>query len=661
MAENRTIRIYSEDDHELPQVSIRMVKERTLLSEEAMNTPEAAIRVMQDFLKEMDREMVCVVNLQNDLKPISMNVVSMGALNQSLVHPREIMKSAILSNAASFMLIHNHPSGSLQPSAEDIRITDRMQQVGELLGIPLTDHIITGLDQQYYSFHEKRIVEFEPIRYSSDLNKIHLGTRVAEGATDREYDTTSIPTSNDRVRESSSDENQSFTKTTALPVQGKDLSSIMQSLEMGVQDFLDGDQARYQEFLRVMTKFHSYSLNNTLLIAMQRPDATLCNSYKRWQSLGRQVKRGEKGITIIAPAPVKAKKMRERKDQDQKPIIGADGHPEMEEVETVIPRFKATTVFAYEQTEGEPLPLLEVSELSASVENFDIFMEAIKRISPVPIRFDEISGGAKGYYSNATKEIVLNQGMSESQTMKTAIHECAHAWLHDKEIMLANGVEKDRMTKEIEAESCAFCVCAAFNLDTSDYSFPYISGWSKEHDMKELKGSLDIIRKTSGELIDQLTNEMQAVMQERTRSEEQVMDSVQSPVEASISFYVAECIEFPVMGEYHEGLTLEQAMEAYEKIPSDRIHGVKGIGFDLQDGSIYSGQYELFAGGKVCHEALDLVDHYKNSPLVQDAVKRLDTFSEKKQEKQADVSKDNLMKQEQAAGKPHKKREAMSL
>ena len=207
-------------------------------------------------------------------------------------------------------------------------------------------------------------------------------------------------------------ENISLSETTALPVQGKDLSSIMKSLEMGVQDFLDGDQARYQEFLKVMTKFHSYSLNNTLLIAMQRPDATLCNSYKRWQSLGRQVKRGEKGITIIAPVPVKAKKMRERMDQDQKPIIGADGHPEMEEVETVIPRFKATTVFAYEQTEGDPLPLLEVAELSASVENFDIFMEAIKRVSPVPIRFEEISGGAKGYYSNATKEIVLNQGMS---------------------------------------------------------------------------------------------------------------------------------------------------------------------------------------------------------------------------------------------------------
>ena len=223
------------------------------------------------------------------------------------------------------------------------------------------------------------------------------------------------------------------------------------------------------------------------------------------------------------------------------------------------------------------------------------------------------------------------------------------------------GIMPQMDTLTFEAESCAFCVCAAFHLDTSEYSFPYISGWSKEHDMKELKGSLDIIRKTSGELIDQLTNEMQAVTQERTKSEESEVDSVQSPVEASISFYVAECIEFPVMGEYQEGLTLEQAMEAYEKIPSDRIHGVKGIGFDLQDGSIYSGQFEIFAGGKVNHEALNLVEHYRNSPLVQDAVMRLNTFSEKNQEKQAAVSKDNFMKQEQAAEKPHKKREVMSL
>ena len=197
--------------------------------------------------------------------------------------------------------------------------------------------------------------------------------------------------------------------------------------------------------------------------------------------------------------------------------------------------------------------------------------------------------------------LIINKGMSESQTMKTAIHECAHSLLHDKDIMMSNHVEKDRMTKEIEAESCAFCVCAAFNLDTGDYSFPYISGWSKEHDMKELKGSLDLIRKTSGEFIDKVTQEMQAIIEERTKA-------VEVQMEGTITFYVAECMEFPVMGEFHDGLSLDEAIKVYESIPSDRMHGIKGIGFDLQDDSIYSGQYELFSGGKVLYDSIDLVE-----------------------------------------------------
>ena len=334
--------------------------------------------------------------------------------------------------------------------------------------------------------------------------------------------------------------------------------------------------------------------------------------------------------------------------------LGEDGHPKLEEVEVVIPRFRPTTVFAYEQTEGEPLPFLVPEELTASVENYEIFMEAITRVSTVPIRFDEITNGAKGYYSNATKEIVINKGMSESQTMKTAIHECAHSLLHDKDIMMSNHVEKDRMTKEIEAESCAFCVCAAFNLDTGDYSFPYISGWSKEHDMKELKGSLDLIRKTSGEFIDKVTQEMQAIIEERTKA-------VEVQMEGTITFYVAECMEFPVMGEFHDGLSLDEAIKVYESIPSDRMHGIKGIGFDLQDDSIYSGQYELFSGDKVLYDAIDLVDHYKKNPIIQDAMKKLETYAAEKKQKNQSVSNTQKKKQEQVTDKPPKKREAISL
>lgn len=641
MAENNTSRIHNEKrENGLPQVAIRTVQERPLISNEKMDSPKAAIHVMSEFLSQMDRELVCVVNLQSDMKPINMNIVSMGALSESLVHPREMMKSAILSNAHSFMMIHNHPSGNLVPSKEDIAMTDRMHQVGELLGIQLVDHIITGRGNEYYSFHEKNTIPISHNRFTSDIDQLQIGNKVAEEQTG--YSEESNPVKNDRVQ------------TIALSVQGKDMNSIMQSLEMGVQNFLEGDQERYKEFLKVMTKFHNYSVNNTLLIAMQRPDATLCNSYKRWQSLGRQVKRGEKGITIIAPAPVKTKQTRERKDQYQQPVIGEDGHPELEEVEVVIPRFKPTTVFAYEQTEGEPLPFLVPEELTDSAENYEIFMEAINRVSTVPIRFDEISNGAKGYYSNATKEIVINKGMSESQTMKTAIHECAHSLLHDKDIMMSNHIEKDRMTKEIEAESCAFCVCAAFNLDTGDYSFPYISGWSKEHDMKELKGSLDLIRKTSGEFIDKVTQEMQAIIEERTKDAEVQM-------EGTITFYVAECMEFPVMGEFHDGLSLDEAIKVYESIPSDRMHGMKGIGFDLQDDSIYSGQYELFSGGKVLYDAIDLVDHYKKNPMIQNAMKKLETYAAEKKQKNQSVSNTQEKKQEQVADKPPKKKEAMSL
>ena len=244
--------------------------------------------------------------------------------------------------------------------------------------------------------------------------------------------------------------------------------------------------------------------------------------------------------------------------------------------------------------------------------------------------------------------------MSESQTMKTAIHECAHGLLHDKDIMKANGESKDRMTKEIEAESCAFCVCAAFNLDTGDYSFPYISGWSKEHDMQELKGSLDVIRKTSGEFIDKVTQEMQTILEERNQ-----MTEVQ--VEGTLTFYVAECMEFPVMGEFHDNLSLDEAIKIYESIPSDRMNGIKGIGFDLQDDTIFAGQYELFSGDKVLYDAIDMVDHYKKNPMIQDAMKKLETYVAQKHEKEQTVSKSQVMKQEPVAAKPPKKREAVSL
>ena len=289
---------------------------------------------------------------------------------------------------------------------------------------------------------------------------------------------------------------EELTKTKLLPIQGKDMDSIMQNLETGVAELFTSE--RYQEYLKTMSKFHNYSFNNTLLIAMQRPDATLVTGYRNWQSMGRQVKKGEKGITIIAPAPIKRKKEQAVLDQDQKPVIGPDGKPKTEEVEVTLPCFKAITVFDIEQTTGEPIQTLAPEILTAAVEDFDLFLEAIREISPVPIRFDAIEGSANGYYHNLDKEIVIKKEMSQSQTLKTAIHETAHARLHDKEIMESQGIEKDRLTKEVEAESVAYCVCSAFELDTSEYSFPYIAGWSsgKESPIlgpistKELSGSV---------------------------------------------------------------------------------------------------------------------------------------------------------------------------
>ena len=277
---------------------------------------------------------------------------------------------------------------------------------------------------------------------------------------------------------------EELTKTKLLPIQGKDMDSIMQNLETGVAELFTSE--RYQEYLKTMSKFHNYSFNNTLLIAMQRPDATLVTGYRNWQSMGRQVKKGEKGITIIAPAPIKRKKEQAVLDQDQKPVIGPDGKPKTEEVEVTLPCFKAITVFDIEQTTGEPIQTLAPEILTAAVEDFDLFLQAIREISPVPIRFDAIEGSANGYYHNLDKEIVIKKDMSQSQTLKTAIHETAHARLHDKEIMESQGIEKDRLTKEVEAESVAYCVCSAFELDTSEYSFPYIAGWSSGKEMREV-------------------------------------------------------------------------------------------------------------------------------------------------------------------------------
>ena len=810
----------------LEQVAIRMVEQPPLYSNEPMNNPDVAIRVMNEFLSQMDRELFCIVNLQADLTPINMNIVSVGSMNEALINPREIFKSAILSNAHSMMLIHNHPSGNLTPSTSDIQTTARMQELGELMGISLVDHIITGRNGNYYSFRDKGEFPDSRVRFSTRVEDIDLTKGMVTEATAPYEEVTDTKEKGD-VRDIPTVQ----TATIPLPVQGKDMDSIMQSLESGVEELFTSN--RYQEFLKTMAKFHNYSFNNTMLIAMQRPDATLVTSYKNWQSMGRQVMKGEKGITIIAPAPYKKMKEKEVLDENQRPIMGTDGKPKTEQVEVTVPHFKAVTVFDIAQTSGEPIQTLAPELLTAAVQDFDSFMQAIQKISPVPIRFDEIDGNANGYYHNADKEIVIKKGLSESQTLKTAIHETVHAKLHDKEIMESLGVEKDRLTKEVEAESVAYCVCSSFGLDTSDYSFPYIAGWSSSREMKEMKASMDVIRKTAGEMIDQLTEELEIILEEKQKTElhdkygilvdaleaagyrydyresepghivlapdgtheiagylqfeswgdikdwledtiaegtdiservdralypfkfdytleeemfrgngdryaiyhvdedtpgkqhlfmnmamvkedgitidaanykcvyssrlheneklddlyavfndnppadykahsmsvsdviitnrggdmqayyvdrfgfaelpdfavqrEKILDIVPEIENVDyendltcISFYAAECAEFPVMGEVHYDLTLPEALEAYEKIPSERMHGLKCVGFDLKDGSDYEGMQSLMIEGKIQKEFLNSIPGFRENSYVQNAISRVEKYLEER-------------------------------
>lgn len=650
--------------------------------------------------------------------------------------------------------------------------------------------------------------------------------------------------------------------TIPLPVAGKDMNSILKSLETGVENIFTGD--KYAQYLQTMSKFHRYSFNNTLLIAMQRPDATLVTGYRNWQSMGRQVKKGEKGITILAPAPIKRKREQEILDQNHKPLLDADGKPRTEEVEVVIPRFKPTTVFDISQTDGEPIETLAPEELTEAVADYDLFMEAITAVSPVPIRFDEIAGEAKGYYHSVDKEIVIQKGMSDSQTIKTAIHETGHARLHDKDLMAEQGIEKDRLTKEVEAESVAYCVCSAFGVDTSEYSFPYIAGWSSNRDMKELKASMDIIRKTAGEMIDELSDNLQELFAEKKQllesvqkqklipameaagyhfdelestdgnlrflpdgtheiggvmisdswndvkewlegvvledpdtaervervmhperyektSEElmfageeryalyqlnteskdvpyefmgmdfvkdhgmevtaadykcvysgilhdsvsldelysifnqnhpadfkghsmsvsdvvivnrdgdlkayyvdsfgfadlpdfvrqrQEMLGIESPEShlnvgeksSCISFYVAECSEFPVLGEFHQDLTLEQAFELFDQIPGSRMNGIKSIGFNLQDGSDYEGMFDLYVGRTLQKDIINSIPGYRDNKLVQKAISDAEKIIEKRQaeKEKPEIKKPEELQKEKKTRSQHR-REAMSL
>lgn len=318
------------------------------------------------------------------------------------------------------------------------------------------------------------------------------------------------------------------------------VQEITEKLEQGIKELFESE--KYKTYLNTMSKFHNYSFNNTMLIAMQKPDATLVAGFKAWQkNFDRHVKKGEKGIRILAPAPYKIKEEQEKLD----PVTGEimldkNGMPVTEEVEIKIPAFRVVPVFDVSQTDGKELPDIGVNELSGSVEDYEDFMQALTEVSPVPITYEDIEGKAKGYFRTTDHRIAIQEGMSQSQTVKTAIHEVAHAKLHDREQNqdIDAVLDKDRNTKEVEAESVAYTVCQHFGIDTSDYSFGYIAGWSSDRDMKELKSSLDTIRKTASELITGIEDRLAELQKDRAVEQEQKQELEESPAnrEAQLLF-----------------------------------------------------------------------------------------------------------------------------
>lgn len=302
------------------------------------------------------------------------------------------------------------------------------------------------------------------------------------------------------------------------------LKEITDSIEAGIKELFESD--KYKSYLQTMSRFHKYSLNNTMLISMQKPDATLVAGFNKWRDgFSRYVKKGEKGIKIIAPTPYKIKEEREKLDpQTKAPILDASGKVQTEEVEIQIPMFRVVSVFDVSQTEGEPLPTL-ASNLTGNVEKFEVFMEALKRTAPVPIEIKPMSEDTDGYYHIEDKRIAIREGMSEVQTISAAIHEVAHSLLHNREMekeLQAQQSEskkpikpKDRNTEEVEAESISFAVCSYYGIQTAENSLGYIATWSKGKELAELRASLETINKTSSELISGIDTHFAEIIKER--------------------------------------------------------------------------------------------------------------------------------------------------
>ena len=439
------------------------------------------------------------------------------------------------------------------------------------------------------------------------------------------------------------------------------LQEITAGIEQGIKELFESE--KYMNYLRTMSRFHNYSTNNIMLIHMQMPHASLVAGFNKWKDqFGRHVKKGERSIKIIAPTPFKKKIEEIKRDPDTKaPVLDKDGKAVIEEKEVQIPMFKVVSVFDVSQTEGKPLPQL-ASDLKGNVQNYEIFMEALRRSSPVPMTIAAIRDSADGFFSADTQSITIRSGMSEVQTVSATVHEITHAKLHNYEkerLAAAKGDEtkeppkpKDRRTEEVEAESVSYSVCQYYGIETGENSFGYIASWSKGKELPELKASLDTINKTASSLIRDIDMHFAEICKERgidlsaqpehtaqdvTEPEKAAEETVSEPVPEKqtqeekaeepsgpepLRYYVAECMEFPDLGEHYENLSLADAIRLYHSIPAERMNGIKGIGFELpEDGSLYGGtSFPILEGNTIDVDIINMIDDFHDNPLVQKAV-----------------------------------------
>lgn len=304
-------------------------------------------------------------------------------------------------------------------------------------------------------------------------------------------------------------------ETTKRPIE-----EVMEELEQGIKSVFESE--KYKEMLRMTAKFHRYSLNNCILIAMQRPDATYVAGYQTWQKTFRRVvNKGEKGIRILAPAPYKVEKEKDQTEENGKPVLDENGRPKKEKVTITVPAYRVAYVFDVSQTSGEPLPEI-VETLDGNVENYVMYKSVLEKIAPCPVRYEHISGGANGYYSLDEKVVVVDENLSEEQILKTLIHEITHAKLHDKD----TGADKDvcRNAAEVEAESVAYIVSEHLGIDSSQYSFGYVAGWSAGKELPELKACLSVIHDTATELIEQIDRELELTLKPKAEEMEQTIE-----------------------------------------------------------------------------------------------------------------------------------------